>query len=105
MKAHICILTTSLCFLLSVPTFAEEHAHAGGSYYHGNGYYNHNNGWNGGSVNVNTWNDGVWYDDNLNDDTGVVVGAPEPGYYDPSCQTIDDCSTGTCVLVNTCEQE
>jgi hypothetical protein len=122
MKMYIGILMSSLCFILSASAFAEEHVlAAGGGYshgannyhnnnaYHDNGYngqyYNHNNVWYGGSVNVNTWNDGVLYDDHLNDDTGMVVGVPEPGYYDPSCQTIDDCSTGTCVLVNTCDHE
>ncbi|MGL5741396.1 MAG: hypothetical protein ACRCXC_02020 [Legionella sp.] len=46
----------------------------------------------------------MWFDDNLDDDSAVVVGVPAEGYYDPSCQTIDDCSTGMCVLVNTCDQ-
>ncbi|HHF7368282.1 TPA: hypothetical protein ACPSKY_003439 [Legionella bozemanae] len=122
MKLCARVLLSTLCFLPSTSTFAFEW-HGGG--YHGalpntgyhsngynNGYYNnyhgnyyYNNEWYGGSVNVNTWNDGIWYDDNLNDDTNVVLGVPNEGYYDPSCQTIDDCSSGTCVLVNTCDQE
>ncbi|AUH73485.1 hypothetical protein [Legionella sainthelensi] len=110
MKMHI----SSLIFLFlfsNTSTFAYEYGgyHSGGGYYHGNyehnGYYNgyHNNVWYGGTVDVNSWDDGIWYDNNLNDDTNGVVGVPDEGYYDPSCQTIDDCSTGTCMLVNTCE--
>ncbi|AWN75776.1 hypothetical protein K8O89_17060 [Legionella anisa] len=111
---------SALCFLLCTCTSAFAFEGHGGGYhgaipntgYHNNGYYNnyqgsyyHNNEWYGGSINANTWNDGIWYDDNLNDDTNVVLGVPNEGYYDPSCQTIDDCSSGTCVLVNTCDQE
>ncbi|WP_115708760.1 hypothetical protein [Legionella sainthelensi] len=109
MKIH----TSSLIFLLlfSNPSaFAYEYSgyHSGGYYrgnYEHNGYYNgyHNNVWYGGTVDVNSWDDGIWYDNNLNDDTTGIVGVPDEGYYDPSCQTIDDCSTGTCMLVNTCE--
>ena len=116
LRTYACI--SALSFLISTSAFAFEGHGVGGGYhgvpppntgYHNgyNGDYNnyHNNGWYGGSVNVNTWGDGVWYDDDLNDNTDEVVGVPDEGYYDPSCQTIDDCSTGTCALVNTCDQE
>lgn len=119
MKRHARTLIPVLCFLISTSIFAFE-GHGGGGYhggpspntgYHNKGYYNnypdnyyHNNGWYGDSVNVNT-DDGIWYNDNLNDDADEVVGVPEGGYYDTSCQTIDNCSSGTCVLVNTCDQE
>ncbi|MCW8397596.1 hypothetical protein OQJ26_02190 [Legionella sp. PATHC038] len=110
----------ALSFLTSVSLFAFE-GHVGGGYHgapppntgYNNGYHNHDNynnyhgnyyhndDWYGDGINVNT--DDIWYDDNLNDNTGVVIGVPAEGYYDPSCQTIDDCSSGTCELVNTCE--
>ncbi|WP_233590561.1 hypothetical protein [Legionella qingyii] len=54
---------------------------------------------------MNTWDDGICYDNDLNDNTDEVIGGPDEGYYDPLCQTIDDCSTGTCVSINTCDQE
>ncbi|CAM2752781.1 Uncharacterised protein [Legionella steigerwaltii] len=117
MKVCARSLMFALCFLISFSIFAFE-GHVGGGYhgappsntgYHNNGYYNnyhgndyyHNEDWYGGSVNVN--HDDIWYDDNLNDNADVVVGVPGEGYYDPSCQTVDDCSSGTCVLVNSCE--
>lgn len=125
MKVCARSLMFALCFL-SFSIFAFE-GHVGGGYhggapntvYHNNGYHNNvyhnNNGYYNnyhgnyyhnddgyvGGVNVNT--DNIWYDDNLDDNTGVVIGVPDEGYYDPSCQTVDDCSSGTCVLVNSCE--
>jgi hypothetical protein len=113
MKIHTRYLVPGCCLLISGTLFAYvaggyhgggyHGGYHGGNYYH-DGYYNHyHNNWDGGSTVI--YGDGIFYDDNLNDDTGVVVGVPAGGYYDPSCQTIDDCSTGTCVLVNTCGQE
>lgn len=125
MKLRARTLMSALCFLISTSVFAfVEHGGGGGYHgapppnagYHNNGYHNgnynnynsnyyHNNDWYGTGVNVNTWNDGIWFDDNLNDNTNEVIGVPDEGYYDPSCQTVDDCSSGTCVLVNTCDEE
>jgi len=105
MKLQIIVRIFLMFFFLNAPVFADEH----GSYHYGNSYYNgeyqgyDHNVWYGGAVHVNSWSDGIWYDNNLNNGTNAVVGVPDEGYDDPSCQTIDDCNTGTCVLVNTCE--
>lgn len=120
MKTHVCALISGLC--LTISAFAYE-GHGGGyrggiphnNVYHNGANYNyheqgeydhdfHHNEWHDGNVNVNTWGDGVWFNDGLQDDSDEVIAVPAPGYYDPSCQIIDDCSTGTCVLVNTCNQ-
>ena len=83
----------------------------GGGYNHGgynnsNGYhhYHNNNVWIGGAVYDGGWDDDVWDGDGLNDnDTNVVVGVPDEGYYDPSCQTIQQCnSLGECVTEQQC---
>ncbi len=122
MKIQVCILISCLCFFFSTSIFAFEGHNGGGvhpvvnhgyhtnnyrnggNYHdHGRGYYDHyyhNNVWYGGT----TWDEGAWYDDGIDDNTNVVLGVPAPGYYDPTCQIIDNCSTGTCVLVNTCDQ-
>lgn len=114
MKIHIGILFVSLIFLLCVSVFAEGYVQP---FYHNNGtyysrphndlyegyYYNHSNkDWHDGTFNVDTWNNGVWDDYN---NTGVVVGVPNPSYHNSPCAIIDDCSSGTCVLVNTCDEE
>ncbi|MCW8443845.1 hypothetical protein OQJ05_07255 [Fluoribacter gormanii] len=115
MKLRACTFMSALSFLISTSVFALE-GHGGGGYhsapppnpgYHYNGNYDnyHSNGWYGGDVNVNALGDDIWYDDDLNDNTDEVMGVPDGGYYDPSCQTVDDCSTGTCALINTCDQE
>lgn len=107
MKIHVSSVIFLMFFFLNTSVFADEYSgyHYGNGYHSGNYEHNgyHNNVWYGGTIDVNSWDDGIWYDNNLNDDTNVVVGVPDEGYYDPSCQTIDDCSTGTCMLVNTCE--
>lgn len=93
------------------------HAHPGtyphngynNGYHHNNqnGYYYHNNAWyGGGGVDVNTWNNDAWYDDGLDNegDTNVLIGVPDNGYYDPSCQSVQTCnSDGECITQQTCD--
>ena len=99
--------------------------HGGGGGYHGgsvgggyhnnnvysnNGYHHgyNNNVWYGGGgtiVNVNPGADDAWYDDGLTDDnsTNVVMGVPDGGYYDPSCQTSQTCNPdGECITQQNC---
>ena len=123
MKIQARVLIPSLCLVLSSAVFAHgggggRAGGAGGAGYHGGpangGYhnngadynhgYNHNNGWYGGAAN-NNYDHNVWYDEGVGDDvsTNVVVGVPESGYYDPSCQITQSCnSDGECVTQQNC---
>lgn len=128
MKTNLRILFTTLCFLISTLAFAHDGggggfhgggAHGGGvpnngGYHPNNGYHNgynngyhNNNGWYGGGgaiVNVNTGDDD-WYDNGLYDDnaTNVVIGVPDGGYYDPSCQAVQTCNPdGECITQQNC---
>jgi hypothetical protein len=102
MKTLLRALIPSLCLFISSMAFAYEH---GGGYH--NGDYHSNNVYNNGYHNGNYhgYHNNVWYDDGLNDDesTNVVIGVPEGGYYDPSCQTVQTCTPdGECVTQQNC---
>lgn len=122
MKINLHALISILCLFMSSLAFAYEH---GGGGYHNGGYhsnnvynngnhngnyhgYHNNNVWYGGGgavVNVNPGSENVWYDDGFNDDesTNVVIGVPDGGYYDPSCQTVQSCtSDGECITQQNC---
>lgn len=109
MKIQRAFVILGLLFFLSTSVFADEYK---GAFHNYNGPYEHNTYYSesynkalyGGTIDVDAWDDGIWYDSNLNDDTNGVLGVPDEGYYDPSCQMIDDCSTGTCNLVYSCEK-
>lgn len=127
MKITMRVLISTLCLFIDTSAFAYEHGggvsyggyhNAGahhnnvynGGFHNGyHGYYHHNNVWNDGAtiVNVNTGSDDYWYDDGLYDDqsTNVVIGVPEGGYYDPSCQTVQSCTyDGKCYTEQNCNE-
>ncbi|EHL30111.1 hypothetical protein [Legionella drancourtii] len=99
MKTYLRASIATLCLSISSLAFAYEH---GGGGYH-NGGYHPNNVYNNG--NYHGYHNNVWYDDGLNDDASanVVIGVPEGGYYDPSCQTAQTCtSDGECITQQNC---
>lgn len=120
MKLMMSILVPTLCLLVNPVVFADIRGggfHGAGGYHdnriYNNGYHNgnyhgyHNNVWYGGGdavVNVHNGNDDYWYDDGLNDEsTNVVIGVPDGGYYDPSCQVVQTCNPdGECITQQNC---
>lgn len=132
MKISTHALVAPICLFISC--FAVAHnvggggfhggAHPGGGYhnpgnnYNNGGYHNHpyNNGYHNGydhGYNNNVWygggvstgDDDILYDDGLSDDsTNVVIGVPDNGYYDPSCQTVQSCNPdGECITQQNCD--
>lgn len=114
MKLHIRHFILGFGLFISSSVFAYWGGYHSGDY-HG-GYYHyggwHGDGWYGGG---NYINGGVYYNNGFNYynsyynpyyngwNNDLYITVPAGGYYNPVCQIIDDCSTGTCILVNTCD--
>jgi hypothetical protein len=104
MKRYVRYIILGFGLLISVSVFAYWGGYHGG-YHHGGYHYGGGNYINGGVYYNNGFN---YYNGYYNPyyngwNNNLYINVPAGGYYNPVCQIIDDCSTGTCILINTCD--